>query len=875
MIISVNWLKKFVDIDVSIDVLAQRIGERLVEIESVEDLSEKYKDVRIVRVVSCQPVADSDHLNVTKIDDGGVVQGIARDEDGLVQVVCGAPNVRAGLFVAWLPPASIVPETFGTADVFTLGSRTLRGQMSHGMLASAKELALYDDHAGILEIDPAGAAVPIVAGASFADVYELNDHLLDIENKSLTHRPDAFGVIGFAREVAGILGKPFQTPEWLLQTAWQEARVQAELPAHPALPKVFIDDPALSHRFQALVLSGLNQAAESPLWMQTYLSRSGVRPITAAVDISNYLMLLTGQPTHAYDYDKLRRIAGADFTIRVRTALPDEQLTLLDGTRITLDASDIVIAAGDQAIGLAGVMGGASTAVDETTQTIIFEAATFDLYHIRASQMRHGIFSEAVTRFTKGVPAELGTPVIAEAARLLARHTGATVHGAPVDTYVQQEESVLLSLTVERVNKTLGTQFTAEDVAGLLENVDFVVTRTSETAQTGHTSQGRAGHTGADLQVTAPYWRQDIHIIEDVIEEIGRLAGFDTITPTLPARDFSAVRPDGFDTFRATIRSILSRAGANEVLTYSFVHGDLLQKANLTLDNSYRITNSLSPELQYYRQSLTPSLLAQVQPNVKAGYSSFALYELNKVHQKADGLTAEAVPVERDSLGFVRTAPAGDGVAYFEAKHTVAYSMEQLQVAVSYVAINTTDPEPKAAVFEAPFDRIRSARIVHTATGRVIGIVGEYAHAVQKAFKIAGQTAGFELDVRALYEVSRVSGDETHEASPGGLRAYRPLTRFPGTERDVCFQVPGACTYETVLTAAQQSLALLLSAEGHELITSVEPVDIYQPQDSDVKNVTLKFKFASYERTMTNEEVTTLVNTIITSVLQETHGKVV
>ncbi|MBC7868970.1 hypothetical protein H7X69_02210, partial [Candidatus Saccharibacteria bacterium] len=280
MIISVNWLKKFTDIDLPIDELASLIGARLVEIEKVIDLGAKYKDVTVVRVVECAAIEGTDHLSVTKINDGGAVKDVERDENGLVQVVCGAPNVRVGMLVAWLPSGSIVPETFGGAEPFVLGVRNLRGVTSNGMLASAKELGLFDDQTGILEIDK-----ELEVGTSFAVAYELNDYLLDIENKSLTHRPDAFGVIGFAREVAAITGKAFTTPEWLANIHPIFAVKQSDVQS----PTVSIDDPSLSARYQAVVLSGADGTRQSPLEIKTYLARVGVRPINAVVDVTNYL----------------------------------------------------------------------------------------------------------------------------------------------------------------------------------------------------------------------------------------------------------------------------------------------------------------------------------------------------------------------------------------------------------------------------------------------------------------------------------------------------------------------------------------------------------------------------------------------------------
>lgn len=825
MIISVNWLKKYTDIDVSIDELAKLIGERLVEIEAVVDLGAKYQGVVIAKVGECNPLEGSDHLNVTKIDDGGVAQGVERDQDGLVQVVCGAPNVRAGMSVAWLPPASTVPETFGTADPFVLGSKPLRGVMSNGMLASARELDLYDDHSGILEID-----IDAAPGSSFAEVYELNDYLLDIENKSLTHRPDAFGVIGFAREVAAIQGKAFKNPEWLEVL---EPVIQNDGSA--VAPAVSIESSDLSDRFQAIVLSGVNEAAKSPVQIQTYLARSGVRPINASVDVSNYLMLLTGQPSHTYDYDKLKNVAGDDFTIRVRLARPEEKLVLLDGKEVSLSEADIVIAAGNTAVGLAGIMGGQSTLVDQNTKSVLLEVATFDLYHMRSSQMRHGVFSEAVTRFTKGIPAPLSSPVLAEATKLLQHYTGAHVTSAIVDDYPGKREPIVVTITEKHINDTLGTQFTADDIASILENVGFGVEFNALTAT-----------------VTVPYWREDIHIPEDLIEEVGRIAGFDTINLTLPRRDFTAVRPTNFDQLRSHIRQSLVRAGANEVLTYSFVHGDLLTKVGQNPQDAYRIVNSISPELQYYRLSLTPNLLSHVQPNSKAGFEQFALFEANKVHRKTEGVNDENVPVELDSIALVLTGNKKQGSTYYAAKAYLEYALGMLGIAVTYV------PLQDESITAKPFEPKRSASVIDVTSGQVLGVVGEFKKSVQKAFKVSEYTAGFEIDPRVLLQTF-----ETLEPQ------YKPLSKYPGTERDLCFQVPSGVSYSQILQSATSALSQT------SLITSVEPLDIYQAEGSETKNITIRIQLTSYEKTMTSEEVGRVMDTIINTVLNDTEGRVV
>lgn len=831
MIISVNWLKKFTDIDCSIDELATLIGSRLVEIEEVIDLGAKYKGVVVAKVVECAPLEGSDHLNLTKIDDGGVVTDVERDENGLVQVVCGAPNVHAGMLVAWLPPNSVVPETFGDNEPFMLGARKLRGAMSNGMLASAKELDLFDDHTGILEIDKDAAP-----GSNFAEVYELDDYLLDIENKSLTHRPDTFGIIGFAREVAAIQGKAFQTPDWLKTLAPEFAEQTGAV----TLPQVTIDDPTLSDRYQAIILSGANGQATSPVQIQTYLARVGLRPISAVVDVTNYLMMLTGQPLHAFDYDKVRAVAGGQADIHVRAGRDGEQLELLDGRTIELSTDDIVIAAGETAIGLAGAMGGANTEIDENTKNIIIESATFNLYKLRSTQMRHGIFSEAITRFTKGQPAELTAPVLSEAVRLMGEFAQAVPVTAVAESYPGRRDIQPIHLTVEAINATLGSKLAAEDAVEIMQNVEFTV---------------GFNHEDRQLAFKAPFWRSDIHIQEDIIEEIGRLTGFDSIEPTLPARDFTAVRPSGFDELRAAVRKVLTRAGANEVLTYSFVHGDILKKAGQDPRHSYRIVNSISPDLQYYRQTLTPSLLTLIHPNVKQGYGNFAIFELNKTHPKQQGMTDEDVPAEVDMLSLVVTDKKTQaGAAYYQAKRLLDYVATSLGLVLEYTGFEAEEQTPQAA----PFEYRRSAVVTNKATGARLGIVGEYKKSVSKNFKLPDYTAGFELESQALCDAAQQLGN-----------SYTPISRYPSTERDICFQVAADVTYRQVIDAVEAAL------HDVQLETAIQPVDIYRPADGTTKNVTIRIKLTAHDRTLTGDEVSTIVDSVIERVVAATAAIVV
>ncbi len=828
MIISLNWLKKYTDINLRVDELSTLIGARLVEIEEVVDLGDKYKSVTIVKVVTADKIEGSDHLNVVKIDDGKVIANVIRDNDGLIQVVCGASNIAAGQLVAWLPPESIVPQTFGKAEPFILGTRELRGVTSSGMIASPQELDLSDDHEGILVISD-----NLAPGTLFAAAYGMDDYLLDIENKSLTHRPDCFGIVGFAREVAAIQGKSFETPEWLKINT---ANFTQDQPQGIDL-KVQIDDVELSARYLAVVMSVENGNNKSPIQIQTYLSRVGVRPINAIVDVTNYLMMLTGQPLHAFDYDKLIALNDGKAEVNVRAGRDKEKLELLDGRTIDLTTDDIVIASGETAIGLAGAMGGANTAIDANTKNIIIESATFNLYKLRATQMRHGIFSEAITRFTKGQPAELSALVLSEAIKLVEEWSNAKSISAIAESYPGNNQEPIVELQVETINGVLGSEFSSHDIIQTLQNVGFL-----------------AEQTGSDLlRITAPYWRADIHLPEDIIEEIGRLNGFDNINPTLPVRNFTAVRPDDFDIFRSKLRKILVRAGVNEVLTYSFIHGDVIKKAGQNPDNSYRIVNSISPELQYYRQTLTPSILGMVHPNIKQGYDNFALFEVNKTHQKQDGMTSENVPIELDMAALVVASKNKlSGAPYYQAKQIFDYLCKSLGLKLSYRPIDSELSIPVAL----PFEYRRSAEIVDKTTDKTIGIIGEYKNSVAKGFKLPEYVAGFEINTRALFEAAKSSG-------------YRPLSRYPATERDICFQVNENVPYASVAGAVEMALADV------NLESNVTPVDIYQADKSLTKNITVRIKLIAHDHTLTGEEVSEVIKSITASAISEAHAIVI
>lgn len=815
MIISVNWLKKFVPNLPEIDELATLIGARLVEIEGVENLGEKYKDVIIARVVSAEKVENSDHLNLCKIDDGGVRQGVERDENGFIQVVCGAPNVRAGLFVAWLPPESIVPETFAKEN-FKLGARKLMGNMSNGMIASLRELALGDEHDGILEILPEVFENGVKAGDSFAEKFELNDFLLEVENKSLTHRPDCFGIIGFAREVAGILGQKFENPSWLLSAKNDNFSDEVEL-------KTKIQNSEICKKYTAAIFD-ISNLRENPEFTieKTYLLRSGMRPIDFAVDLANALMLESAQPLHTFDFDKLVELNGSEnVKMTVRNAFESEELELLDGRKIKMSSGDIVIATGESAeiaVALAGAMGGISTATDENTKRILVESATFNLYNLRNTQMRHGIFSEAITRFTKGQPAELSLPVLAKFAHEISKNGGKQISKI-VESSAEKAENQSIEISFEKINAVLGEEFSPEKTAETLRNVGFEVAEID-----------------GGISARAPFWRTDIHIQEDLIEEIGRLNGYDNIALRLPTRTFRGVDFSKFDKLQAEIRQILVAGGANEVLTYSFIHGDLLEKFGQNPENSYRIVNSISPDLQFYRQTLTPSLLSKVNQNIRGGFDEFAIFEMNKITMKSLGLTDENVPNEVKNLAFVYSAKKGEN-AFYQAKYFASYLFGKLGLKLEVCEFSDENQ------LYGGFEPKRSAYLGITMNGDFVklGVLGEFKKSVQKSMKLPEATAGFELNLEKLCEIW---GDKKLQ--------MRKLSKFQSVERDLSLKFEQEISFGKVEKAFEGAKNLTENIE-----IEISPIDIYEVENS--KTISLRFKIIPFEKTLTGDEIREIV----------------
>lgn len=838
MRISLNEIKKYTPVPegVSDQDLIGLIGSRLVEVEEAIDLAPAYKNIYIVKVVKAEPI-EGTHLNLCEIDAGAHNQEFKQLENGLVRVVCGAPNVHAGMLAVWIAPGAIVPETYGEEN-FKISTRKLRGYESNGMLAGADELGFSNEHKEIAEIDPKTAK----PGDSFAEVFELNDIILDVENKSLTHRPDCFGLIGFAREVAGILGQKFVEPP-----VFQDFDCKLKNPAKIDL-RVKIDDVGLCPRYSCAVFDlPDNQPSKFLTKEAVFLAKAGMRTIDPMVDVTNIIMLKTGQPLHAFDYDKLVAIGnktGAE--IIVRAAKNGEQLQLLDDKTIECITEDILITSNNVPVALAGAMGGKNTEIDASTKRIILESATFSLYHLRKTQMAHGVFSEAITRFTKGQPASQTLPVLNLVLEQLAVSPLAVV-----DQYPEQKPRAAVAVSTEQVNNLLGTEYDTVLIKNTLENVGFEVQISEDLSSKAISSLvGKFDLKGAvppqcvpkvaqnaKLEVLAPLWRTDIHIAEDVIEEVGRLLGYDNIGLDLPKRPFLEAKIDPIIELKSKIRTILSdKLEMHEVLTYSFVSERLLRQVGQNPERSYRITNSISPELQRFRQQIVPSLLSKLPVNLKAGYRDFSLYELNQVANCDLGLDDDGVPNLENHLGVVMLAD------FYHLKACVLSLLKQeLGLKIEYIQLSANTKLAQKYPYLEP---LRSVELI--IEGHSSGAFGEVRQEVNKKLKVPEMVSALELNLALVLG-----------ASPAKEHKIL-LSKYPTVERDLTLRVAADAPFGRFYEIIEKTMCA-----QEEILFSVEPLSIYQAKtDTQTKHFSFRLKFSDRTKTLTSDEISAIMERV-------------
>jgi phenylalanyl-tRNA synthetase beta chain len=735
-----------------------------------------WENVVVGQIVAINPHPDAERLTLPTVDLGTERQS----------VVCGAPNLKVGDKVVFAHVGAQLIDGH-TGKAFRLKSAKIRGVLSSGMVCSEKELGISDSHEGIVVL-PADAPL----GTPLADY--LGDAILDLD--ITPNRPDCLSVIGVAREVAALTGKKVRLPE----ASYEEAS--------PPIDKqisIEIKAPDLCPRYSASLITGL-KIAESPPWLQQRLLACGMRPINNIVDVTNYVMLEYGEPLHAFDYHQLK-----GRKIIVRRAGEGENMVSLDGVKRVLSGEMLVIADEERAVAIAGVMGGADSEVTDKTTAILLEAASFNPASIYHTGNTLGLPSEARLRFERGISPELTIPALKRATQLIVQLAGGKAAKGLVDAYPGRKEPKPITLSTDRVNAFLGADFTPGQMKKTLVSLGFDV----KPADSG-------------FLVIAPYWRSDIALAEDLIEEIARIIGYDQIPTTMLSEPIPRHNPDPIISLKREARRSLTGYGFQEVVTYSMTSLELINKL-LPHPHSLkplRVANPMTAEQEYLRPSLRANLLAALSANRRHEAGSIRLFELGRVYQpRPNGL-----PEEPEMVCGLLSGPRfeewwhgeGEAADFFDAKGVVGGLLTSLGVEASF--------EPNGDESLHPG---KQAAIV--IKNKKMGVVGELHPKVAEAFELSGAVYLFEINLAALLPFTLAR------------KLFQPIPRFPAIVRDIALVVDGGVTNRE----AQDVI------KGFTLVADVALFDVYSGAKLPVgkKSLAYRITFQSPSHTLTDDEV--------------------
>ena len=779
MKVPLSWLKQYVDVDLPAQDLAHRLTMAGIEVGEVEVIG-GWSEVFVGHVTGVRPHPNADRLRLCVVSTGS--------EE--LEVVCGAPNVAVGQNICFAKAGANIYNTH-TERHEVLEAAKIRGVESQGMICSAVELGLGDDHSGIIEL-PEDAPV----GALLDDY--LGDTVLDLE---LTpNRLDCLSVLGVAHEVAALTGKTVKEPETNYKEAGAPITEQID---------ISVGSPELCRRYTASLLQGV-KIGPSPQWLQDRLTRAGLRPINNVVDVTNFVMLEYNQPLHSFDYDLIK-----DATVIVRRARPDEMLTTLDGVERKLTVENLVIADANDAIGIGGVIGGANSEISVNTVNVLLESATFDGTNNRKTAQTLGLRTEATLRFEKGLRPELAPIALRRATGLIQEVAGGTVAPGIVDVLSDEgADAPVVPLTGEKIRRMLGMEVDQKRVQETLDALGFTWESAGE----------------SELKVTVPYWRNDVNIEEDLVEEVVRTIGYDSVPTTMLSSSIPFQQPVPVMGLRDQIKDLLASEGIQEVINYPLVtlqqleQVEQLDPANLPM----RVTNPMSADREYLRTTLRASLLATLAANQGHGAGPFRLFEAGRVFWPREG----DLPDERETVAGVlaglRHEPSwleDDSLLdFYDAKGVVELVLNRLGVLATYEPSDDPSFHPgRCAVI-----KLEDA---------VIGVVGEVHPVVMDRLGLESpQVAAFELYLGPILA-----------ALPDGQQQFEPLPRYPSATRDLALVMP------TDVDAGQVTRLIL----RHRGVDRADLFDIYAGENlaEGTKSLAFHVYFQARDRTLTNEEV--------------------
>jgi len=762
MRVPLSWLSDFAPISGEPADLAASLSGLGLVVEGVEVVGQGLGDIVVARVLATRPHPNADKVQVVDVDAG---------DGAALQIVCGAFNFGPGDVVPLAPVGARLPGGM------QIGRRNVRGEWSNGMLCSGTELALTADGGGIMIL-----GADLVPGTPLTEALGIEpDVVFDLD--VTPNRPDALSVAGVARDLAAVLGVPFAIPE------------PPGLSGADGPVTVVVQAPDLCPQFTATVLEGVG-VGPSPAWLARRLTLAGMRSINNVVDVSNYVMLELGQPNHPYDLD---RLPGRG--LLVRRAADGEKLVTLDEVERTLGVDDCLICdAQGTPVGIAGVMGGASSEISAATTTVALEAAWFDPVAVARTSKRVGLRTEASVRFERGVDVDGVGRAVARFCQLAGQVAGARVTGGTVDVRGDLPRPARVVVRTSRVNALLGTALSPGEVSGYLQPLGFRCTPTGD----------------GDFRVDIPSWRPDSEREIDVVEEVARHHGYSRIERTMPA----ITRAGGLTPYqqdRRRVREILVGAGLAEAWATTFLAPEDLARAGLPPD-AVEVENPLAAEESILRPSLLPGLLRAVAANAGHRRPDVGLFEIGHVFFPPD--PGEQLPVEPEYLAVaLGRRDAADVVRIWR---TLADALRLADVRLQAAPVPGLHPT-------------RSSRLL--AGGQDAGAIGEVDPQVLSAHDIEGRVGWFELDLGILL------------GSPRQPAVYRPVSRFPSADIDLAFVVDD--------TTPADAVERTLGAAGGELLERIELFDVFRSSQLDgARSLAWRLRFSSLDHTLAEEELT-------------------
>ena len=777
MKISIAWIREFCPFPLSD--APRQIGVRFslatAEVEGVEARGEGLDRVLVARVLEVRPHPGADQLRLARIE-----AGPRREE-----VVCGAPNVRPGILVPYAPPGSVV----GGREIRIA---KIRGVESPGMLCSEAELGLSEEGGGLWEL-PAETPTGSTIAAAFP---ELCDIVLEVDNKSLTHRPDLWGHYGVAREFSAIYGAPLRPYAVREELARQggDSGVRVSIASEPAgstRPRC--------PRYVGLRVDGVN-VGPSPDWIGRRLQAVGLRPISNVVDVTNLVMLELGQPLHAFDVAQIR---GGE--IHVRRAAAGESLKLLDGSTAALSSQDLVIADREGPVALAGVMGGERSGISDATTSVFIESANFDAAGVRRSSIRT-VRTDSSARFEKALDPELARLAILRAAGLLLDLCpGARVVGPLQDVGYTPRAPITIHLSPAAVAQRLGAPIDASRTRGILTALGFTVQEAARGTDSPH------------WEVRVPSWRatKDVSIFEDLVEEVGRLYGYDNIPPGPPLWPVVAPSPNPTRKLERRAREFLARRGGlNELMTYAMVGAAHCRAFGLDPEAHLKLQNPMSEDLDRMRREITPVHLEKARENLRF-FKEFGFFELGRVYRKEPAeLRSRDLPRETSRLAGLLQFSRKDVAHFYTVRSLVLDLLRHLErgeAGVEPLAADRTWIHPRVG------GEVRLG-------GASVGIIYRVHPATARRLELEGDTICFDLDFDAI------------AALPQRESRYRKLPRFPFVTFDVAVVAPEQ-------TEARAVEAVIRAAAG-EVLRSLAVFDVYQGPNLPPGKKSLAFQIA-------------------------------